>query len=119
MWAKFDDGLIDHPKIATAGDVLGGKFGRAIALGFYAGAVIWSNKHLTDGVMPASVAKGFLHVENGLAVADALVKAHLFEKVDGGYVVHDFHDHNPSARKIKQKRREDARRKAEERMGAS
>jgi hypothetical protein len=114
MWAKFDDGLIDHPKIGIAGDVIG-KNGRAIALGFYAGAVIWSNKHLTDGFVPVAIVKHFLQVENGTAIADALTRASLFEKVDGGFQVHDFGDHNPSAAKVKKKRREDARRKREER----
>src|SRR3954470_17320036 len=106
MYARLDDELIKHPKILAAGQKIG-KNGPAIALGMYAVSLMWSNRHLTDGVIPTSTLEAFQHVTNPVAVADALVSAGLFEKVSGGIRVHDFMEHNPSAKAIKAKRKGD------------
>lgn len=111
MWARLDDALIDHEKVFTAGDVIG-KNGPAVALGFYAVALMWTNKHLTDGFLSDAVIRSFRHVDNPRSVADALAKAGLFDRHDGGFKIHDFHDFNPSAAAIKKKRKEDRARKA-------
>lgn len=105
MWARLDDALIDHRKIFAAGDLIG-KNGPAIAIGFFAVGLMWSNKHLSDGFLPDAVIKSFRHVDNPLIVAGALTKAELLDKVEGGFRIHDFHDHNPSASVIKKKRKE-------------
>lgn len=111
MWARLDDALIDHEKIFTAGDLLG-KNGAAIALGFFAVGLMWSNKHLTDGFLKDAVIRSFgRHVEDPRRVADALAKAELFDKVEGGFQIHDFNDWNPTAANVKRKRREDRERK--------
>lgn len=110
MWAKLDDALIDHRKVFKAGELIG-KHGPAIAIGFFAVGLMWSNKHLTDGFLPDAIVKGFPHVDNPLSVAGALVKAELFEKVEGGFQIHDFDEYNPSAAAIKRKRKEDRVRK--------
>jgi len=110
VWAKLDDALIDHSKVFKAGKLIG-KNGPAVALGFYAVGLMWSNKHLTDGFLPEAVVEGLTHVESPLSIAGALVKADLFEKVDGGFQIHDFDDFNPSAAAIKRKRKEDRARK--------
>lgn len=114
MWARLDDELIDHQKVWAAGKRLGAN-GAAIALGFYAVALMWTNRHLTDGFIPVTSLQKFPHVNKPLHVADALVAAGLFDKAEGGFKVHDFSDHNPSAKAIKQKRRADVNRKREER----
>jgi hypothetical protein len=93
MWARLDDALIDHAKIFTAGAHLGTN-GAAIAIGMFAVGLIWSNRHLSDGFLPAAVVKRFPHVERPLKVADALVKAGLWETTEGGFRVHDFHEWN-------------------------
>jgi hypothetical protein len=111
MWSRLDDTLIDHRKVFEAGALVGGKQGPAAALGFYAVLLMWSNKHLTDGSVPDAVLKSFRHVENPAAVAGALVKAGLLEKVDGGYKIHDFNDFNPSGVEVRRKRKEDRVRK--------
>ncbi len=110
MWSKLDDELIDHRKVFAAGKLLG-KDGPAIALGFYAVGLMWANKHLTDGFLPESTVERLPHVDKPLAVADALVRAELFDKVDGGFMIHDFLDHNYSAAAVKKKRKEDRLRK--------
>ena len=118
MYARLDDELIDHPKIFAAGKKIG-RDGAAIALGVYALTLMWSNRHLTDGFVPTSTLEGFRHMTNPVAVADALVSAGLFEKVSGGFQVHDFGEHNPSAKTIKAKRKGDRIRKQRERAEAN
>lgn len=115
MWSRLDDALIDHTKVFIAGEMIG-KNGPACALGFYAVGLMWSNRHLTDGFLPMAVVKGFAHVQDPLSVADALVKAGLWERNGGGgYQIHDFADFNLKASKVKAKRRRDKVRKQKER----
>jgi hypothetical protein len=117
MFARLDDELIDHWKVAEAGKRLGGKTssGPAIALAMYAVCLMWTNKHLTDGFIPTATIETFPHFSKPLAVAEALVTARLFEKTEGGFTVHDFDEHNPSARAIKARRKADRIRKQVER----
>jgi hypothetical protein len=117
MWARLDDELIDHRKIFTAGEALG-KNGAAIALGFYTVGLLWSAKHLTDGHLPASIVRSFPHVERPASVADALVKAGLWEKNGAGYHIHDYEEFNFSAADVKAKRRRDRLRKRADRSTA-
>lgn len=113
MWSRLDDGLLDHPKVSQAARALGRKDGRTLVIGFYAMALMWTNRHLTDGVLPDAVIEGFSsYANNPGAIADALARAGLFDKHEAGYRIHDFRDYNPSAADIKRKRREDASRKA-------
>jgi hypothetical protein len=113
MWSRLDDELIDHAKVFAAGDAIG-RNGPAVALGFYAVGLMWANKHLTDGFLPMAVVKSFRHVSNPVAIADALVRAGLWEKNGGsGFQIHDFTDHNLSAAAVKSKRRQDRARKRE------
>lgn len=112
MWARLDDELLDHQKVSTAGRLIG-KNGRVITIGFFAMGLMWSNKHLSDGVLPVDVIEGFSsYVANPLSVADALATAGLFDKHEHGYRIHDFREYNPSAAAIKRKRKEDRERKA-------
>ena len=115
MWAHLDDQLIDHVKVFAAGEVIG-RNGPAIAIGFYAVGLLWANKHLTDGHLPLSIVKSFRHVSNPVAVADALVFAGLWERNGDGFVIHDYADWgNPTAARIKAKRRKDRLRKRADR----
>lgn len=45
------------------------------------------------------------------ALAAVMVTVGLWEEADGGYTVHDFHDHNPTAAAVKDKRKRDRERK--------
>lgn len=114
MFSRLDDALIDHRKVFIAGDLLG-RDGPALAIGFYAIGLMWTNKHLTDGLLPLGVIKRFQHVQKPMMVADALVQAQLWDRVEGGFRVHDFHSYNPSASDVKRKRETDRARKASER----
>ena len=115
MWARLDDELIDHRKIFIAGEAIG-KNGPAIAIGFYAVGLMWCNKHLSDGYLPLPIVKSFRHVDNPTSVADALTKAGLWEKNGAGFQIHDYAEFgNPSAARVKAKRRRDKVRKQKER----
>jgi hypothetical protein len=110
LWSKLDDGLQDHPKLFAAGDALGHN-GTAIALGVYTFALMYSNRQLTDGYLPLAMVKQLPIVDRPLAVASALVAAGLWEKVDDGYRIHDFLDHNWTRAHVKQRRQADLKRK--------
>jgi hypothetical protein len=115
MWARLDDELLDHPKVWAAGEVLG-KGGAVIALGIYVIGLMWANKYLTDGHLPMAVVKNFRQWPDPLSVADALVKAGLWEKNGNGFVIHDYAAFgNPMSADVKAKRRKDRQRKAMER----
>jgi len=120
VWSRLDDALIDHRKIFYAAEVLG-KNGGVLAVGMYAIGLMWCNKHLTDGFLPAAVVRSFPHAQNPLALAAALVEARLWarEKRDGvaGFVVHDFASMNPSGDAIRARRKRDAARKQQARRG--
>lgn len=115
-WTKLDDGLIDHRKVFTAAARIGSN-GPAIAIGFFAVAIMWSNRHLTDGFLPLDVVTQLPHVRKPLDVAEALVHAGLLERgqrgspPEEGFVIHDFADYNFSAKAVKDKRRADRDRK--------
>jgi hypothetical protein len=103
MWSKLDDALMDHRKIFLAGDKLG-RDGAGIAIGVFALGLMWTNKHLTDGHLPSEVVRRWPHVHDPLRVATALVDAGLWEHSNGGYRIHDFHDHNFQAAAVQERR---------------
>lgn len=51
---------------------------------------------LTDGFIPSEALK-YLGVKNAAQLASHLVKAGLWDVVDGGWLVHDYLEHNKSA----------------------
>lgn len=96
MWTKLDDGLLDHRKVFLAGEALG-RNGPALAIAMVAIGLMWTNKQLTDGVIPLGVVKRFGQFDKPIAVAEALVAAGLWESAAGGYRIHDYHAYNPTA----------------------
>jgi hypothetical protein len=118
MWSKLDDSLLDHPKVSQAARDLGIRNGRAVVIGFYSMALMWCNRHLTDGVLSDAVIESFSsYVVQPKAIADAFVRAGLFDKHEAGYRIHDYRDYNPSAVEVKRRRRDDRDRKAAARAG--
>lgn len=119
-FAKLDDALTDHPKVfAAAADI--GANGPAITIGFFAVAIMWCNKHLTDGFIARDVVRTLPHVQKPLLVADALAKAGLLERATkngkAGFLIHDFGDYNWAASAVKEKRRADRDRLRKKRNG--
>ena len=110
MWAKLDDALLDHPKILAAGREFG-RNGRVLALGLYAAGLLHANRYLTDGFLATAVVEEMRYIERPLTAAATMVRAGLWEQVEGGFKVHDFLDFNPAARDVLDKRKRDRERK--------
>jgi hypothetical protein len=116
VWVKLDDGIADHPKFFDAGRHLG-RHGIARAFAVYVTGLAYSNKHLTDGFLSESVVKSFKIDRNPCEIGEVLSFADvgLWERVAGGWRIHDYHHHNPKSQDVKEKRGRDAERKRVER----
>ena len=107
-WVKVDDALWRHRKIAAISDdkVLP-------CLGLWALALSWVGANLTDGYVSD---RGLLQVAGSdvSVLADELVRVGLWERVDGGYLFHDYLSYNPTSDEVITARsvREEAARKA-------
>jgi hypothetical protein len=96
-WTRLDDNVADHPKVVAAGHLA--------ELTYYR-SLIYSNRFETDGfiakaVVP-SLSRGF--ERQCWQIADTLLQARLWEEHDGGYIVHDFHDYQPSKAQVQERR---------------
>jgi len=116
-WVRIDDDFLDHPKMAAVGPV---------GWGVWLASIAWCNRELTDGFLPAAVADALggrtrvwlddtphqLVVRHGAEetpldadfVAELLVKAGLWERVPGGYRIHDYLDYQPSREEVTRRR---------------
>ena len=113
-WSRFDDAAPKHPKARMAGNE---------AWALWAAAVMYCNRYLTDGFVPtAALATECLPFPISPAKARKLAEAlcevkvrvdghGLFERAEGGYLVHDFLDWNPSKAEVESKRKADRERK--------
>ena len=116
-WVKLDDGFLDHPKFLKVGPVAG-----YVAIT----AMAWSNRNLTDGFIPDAQVPRLANLEgicdevrgphndyiDAYQLAQALVEAGLWDPAEGGYQIHDYHDHQQTAEAIKARRLKDRDRKA-------
>ena len=88
-WTKLDDGIFDHPKMLRAGED---------AANLYVRALVYCNKHLTDGRIFPEVLATLTRRRDVAVLAQRLVDVAAWEShPDGGWIVHDFHAHNPTA----------------------
>lgn len=120
MWAKLDDKFPDHPKLFIAGTLIGGPRARGRALALFVSAVCYSNHYLTDGFIPDAALVKFTIDDEPLRVARILAhrSVRLFERKTKGFLIHDYHDYNPHAEEVREKRDRDRDRKQRERRGA-
>lgn len=89
----MDDGYPDHPKVIALSDA---------AFRLHVRLMCYAAKHLTDGFIPTALATKARPMSE-------LVEAHLLELSVGGWKLHDYHDWNPTAEKVKCIRRERAK----------
>lgn len=113
-WSRFDDAAPTHPKAREAGNE---------AWGLWCAAVMYCNRYLTDGfVSVKALARDCLPVpikeERATKLAKLLVDAKvkpdgrgLFTETEGGYIVNDFLEWNPSKVDVESKRKADRERK--------
>lgn len=101
-WAKIDDGFHAHPKARKAWRA------HPRALGMHLLALSYcAMQLLDDGVVDeAFVEEKIPQDRERRAVIDALVDAGLWDRVDGGWLIHDWLEYNPSRAEVEARRRE-------------
>lgn len=109
-WFRVDDSFHDHPKVRGLSD-------SAVALWVRTGC--WSARHLTDGEVPAGVARELCSVQRWRSTCAALVKTGLWahDAERDVYSFHDWDDYNPTGDIIKKRRRANAARQTAHRLG--
>jgi hypothetical protein len=104
-WVRIDEEFPHHPKVMKAGP---------LGMAMHVAALCYCNRYLTDGFVPKSAAATLLdfsgigmrqwmgEVTGGgvdatweLVVED-LEAAGLWERTEGGWQIHDYHDYQPS-----------------------
>jgi hypothetical protein len=95
-WAKIDDRFHSHPKALRCS--LG-------ALGAFVVSLSWVGSHETDGRLPMHVAL-LLCARGDHDLIKELLDARLWETDGDDYLIHDYLIYNPSAKHLKQKRKE-------------
>lgn len=87
-WAKIDDRANEHKKQLRAG---------AEACWMWTCGLMYANRQdARDGFIPEDAIFLFYRFTNPSELATKLVEVGLWDKVEGGYKVHDFHDWNQS-----------------------
>lgn len=95
-WVKIDDGAPEHRKLLEAG---------AVAAWLWVCGLAYCNRQKArDGFIPAAKVAALYPVCNAKREADRLVAVGLWDVVEGGYVVHDYHEFQPSAEAAEERR---------------
>lgn len=106
-WARCDDSAHEHRKFKRAG---------LEATGLYWMAVSYCARYLTDGhVDHRWLEERVPQRGRRVRLLDTLVENHLFELNGNGYFVHDYHDYNPTAEKVRERRRKELAKKQRQR----
>lgn len=100
-WIRLEDHVDEHPKIAAASDG---------AFRLWVNALAYANRSLSDGFIPAPMIRRLSTAHKPEKDAAELVKLGLWETVDGGWLIHDFHDYQPSREQVLEERRKTAER---------
>lgn len=86
-WVRLDEHFARHPKVVAAGPV---------GMAMQVAALCYCNEYLTDGLVPHAIVPGLLTIDKPGAIVEKLVEVGLWEKAEGGWRVHDFHDYQPT-----------------------
>lgn len=98
-YAMIDDRFDEHPKYVEADWDLE-------HYGLQACALTYCNRHQTDGKVPSRAVQRFGkgNAKRNQKLAAALVERGFWRRIDGGYEVVGFLDHNPSKAEVEAKR---------------
>lgn len=107
-WVKLDDHFDENPKVARLSDA---------ALALWVTGLAYSNRNLTDGFIPTQVGRGKLRYCDGGTDSPIgeLESADLWDPVDGGWLIHDFTDYQPTRDQVLAEREAARERKAKSR----
>lgn len=100
-WVRLEDHVDEHPKIAAASDG---------AFRLWVNALAYANRSLSDGFIPAPMIRRLSTAHKPEKDAAELVKLGLWEVADDGWLIHDFHDYQPSKADVLEERRKTAER---------
>ena len=113
-WLKIDEKVRTHPKMVPLIRTAGGAAGW-----FWLCGLAYAREHSTDGFLADAILPD---IAPGLKawkpIPAALVGARLWERVEGGYQIRDYHEWNPSRAEIDEGRQEERERKAAARAAA-
>jgi hypothetical protein len=110
-WGKMDDKFHRNPKVRALRRMKGG----TEALGVW---VLWWSWCLDDATLTGFVPDVELSRSDERAAA-TLVSVGLWDRVDGGYVFHDFSQYNPTPEQVERKKAMDRERLAAKRAAES
>lgn len=105
-WAKLDDKASEHRKqLAAGGD----------ACWFWACGLMYANRQEErDGFIPEQILPALYGpAKSPKKLAAILVRVGLWKRVEGGYLIHDYHVWNPNAVQVEHYKTEARRRAAE------
>lgn len=100
-WVKLDDRFPSHRKVALLAD-------RAFRL--HVSAICWCSENLTDGRIADRELPLVAKVRGLKATAQQLVDAGLWDRIEGGWEIHDYLDYNPSRAQVLAERKKNAER---------
>jgi hypothetical protein len=89
VWARLDDSAFTHRKFLRLAPA---------AIGLWAMGLSYCGRELTDGFIPTEQVTRLIKCSPrvGRVLSRSLVEVRLWEPVEGGYMVHDWLDWNPS-----------------------
>lgn len=104
-WLRIDDTVPEHRKMLDAGPA---------ACWLWVCGIAYCQRQLTDGFIPerAVAMLGVTGAARAKKLAEVLVAAGLFELADGGYRVHDYHDHNATKEEALARKEDISRKRA-------
>lgn len=105
-WVRLDDGFPEHPKVLA----LGADYEVGISL--LVRGMCYCARNLTDGFIPART------FSDNPQLVERLVELGLWERVEGGFQIHDYLAYNPSKERVLSTREAGRRRAANFRSNA-
>lgn len=95
-WGRFDDGYASNRKVRKLSDQ---------AFRLDVAGILWCAKYSTDGfIQEDDLPLLCSEIRSPNGKADELVTKGRWERVEGGWLIHDYLDYNPSAEQIQEER---------------
>jgi hypothetical protein len=111
-WVRIDEEFPHHPKVAPVGP---------LGIALQVASLCYSNRYLTDGYIPYGAVRTLLDFNglgenigdngdtwvelNPMVIARRLVRVGMWEEVDGGFLIHDYHHYQPSRAQVEAERK--------------
>lgn len=94
-WVRIEDAVTEHRKHLRAGPS---------ACWLWICGIAYCQRQLSDGFIPEEAIPMLGVLKGAKPLADRLVEVGLFDRAEGGYVVHDYHDYNDTREEAQQRR---------------